>query len=139
MNKYDDIINMERPISKKHAPMPIENRAAQFMPFAALTGYDDAVEETARLTTAKIELSEEKKAELDLVISNINSRINEHPYVRITYFVPDETKAGGAYVTVSANIRKVDPVARVLVLQDKSTISIDDVLSIENPDDPVSD
>ena len=139
MNKYNDIINMERPISKKHAPMPLENRAAQFMPFAALTGYDDAVEETARLTTAKIELSEEKKAELDLALADINLQINTHPLAQITYFVPDETKAGGAYVTISENIRKMDSVARVLVLQDKSTISIDDILSIELIDDPALD
>lgn len=139
MSKYDDIIDRERPISKKHTPMPIENRAAQFMPFAALTGYDDAVEETSRLTTAKIELSEEKKAELDLSIAEINTYIGEQPKVQITYFVPDETKAGGAYVTITASIRKVDSVARVLVLQDKSTISIDDVLSIEKIDGPILD
>ena len=138
MNKYDDIINMERPISKKHAPMPLENRAAQFMPFAALTGYDDAVEETARLTSSKIELSEEKKAELDLALAAINTRIAEKPCAQITYFVPDETKAGGAYVTITSNIRKADPVARVLVLQDKSTISIDDILSIDMIDDLAS-
>ncbi len=139
MSKYDDIIDRERPISKKHTPMPIENRAAQFMPFAALTGYDDAVEETSRLTTAKIELSEEKKAELDLSIAEISTYIGEQPKVQVTYFVPDETKAGGEYVTVSTRIRKVDSVARVLVLQDKSTISIDDVLSIEKIDGPILD
>ncbi len=131
MSKYDDIINMERPISKKHAPMPLENRAAQFAPFAALTGYDDAVEETSRLTTAKIELTEEKKAELDLAISSLNAHISEHPRAQITYYVPDKTKSGGAYVTISSGIRKVDPVARTLILEDKSTISIDDILSIE--------
>lgn len=122
---------MDRPISKKHKPMPLENRAAQFAPFAALTGYDDAVSETSRLTESKIELSEEKKAELDQILSNLNSVISGHPKATITYFVPDEVKAGGEYVTISASIRQIDSVSRTIMLMDKSVIAIDDIISIE--------
>ena len=134
IDKYKDMIYMDRPISKKHTPMPLENRAAQFMPFAALTGYDDAVSETARITENKIELSEDEKAELDQILSNLNLVISKHPKASITYFVPDEVKSGGEYVTISANIRKIDSISRIVMLMDKSTIAIDDIISIE-PDD----
>lgn len=134
IDKYKDMIYMDRPISKKHTPMPLENRAAQFAPFAALTGYDDAVSETSRLTVNKIELSEEKKAELDLTLSNLNSVITTRPKASITYFVPDTLKSGGDYVTISANIRKIDTVSRTIILMDRSVIAIDDIISIEPED-----
>ena len=134
IDKYKDMIYMDRPISKKHTPMPLENRAAQFAPFAALTGYDDAVNETSRLTVNKIELSEEKKAELDLTLSNLNSVITTNPKASITYFVPDSLKAGGDYVTVNASIRKIDSVSRTIILMDRSVIAIDDIISIEPED-----
>lgn len=133
IDKYRDMLYMDRPVSKSHTPMPLENRAAQFAPFAALTGYDDAVEETARLTTNKVELSEEKKAELDITLSELHSIITTTgpAPVSVTYFVPDKAKAGGDYVTEEVTIRKIDNIARVLVLKDKSTIAIDDILSLE--------
>ncbi|ADL32773.1 hypothetical protein bpr_I0021 [Butyrivibrio proteoclasticus B316] len=137
IDKYKDMIYMDRPISKKHTPMPLENRAAQFAPFAALTGYDDAVNETSRLTVNKIELSEEKKAELDLTLSNLNSVITTNPKASITYFVPDSLKAGGDYVTVNASIRKIDSVSRTIILMDRSVIAIDDIISIEPEDGDV--
>ena len=133
IEKYKDMLYMDRPVSKRHNPMPIENRAAQFAPFAALTGYDDAVEETARLTTKKIELGEEKKAELDIALSRLLSVISEKgsAQVSVTYFVPDKSKAGGEYVSSVFDVKKVDNIKRVLVLMDKSTIDIDDILNIE--------
>ena len=137
IDKYKDMIYMDRPISKKHTPMPLENRAAQFAPFAALTGYDDAVNETSRLTVNKIELSEEKKAELDLTLSNLNSVITTNPKASITYFVPDSLKAGGDYVTVNASIRKIDSVSRTIILMDRSVIAINDIISIEPEDGDV--
>lgn len=137
IDKYKDMIYMDRPISKKHTPMPLENRAAQFAPFAALTGYDDAVNETSRLTVNKIELSEEKKAELDLTLSNLNSVITTNPKASITFFVPDSLKAGGDYVTVNASIRKIDSVSRTIILMDRSVIAIDDIISIEPEDGDV--
>ncbi len=131
IDKYKDMLYMDRPVSKRHEPMPLENRAAQFAPFAALTGYDDAVEETGRLTTRKIELSEEMKAELDISLNKLNSNISTQPLATITYFVPDAFKEGGEYVTITANLRKIDFNERLLVLQDKSTIAIENILNIE--------
>lgn len=127
------MLYMERPVSKRHTPMSLENRAAQFAPFAALTGYDEAVEETARLTTEKIELSEEKKAELDLALSNLLSVISSSgsARVQVTFFVPDNLKSGGEYVTKGVNVKRVDNIKKVLILEDKSTIDISDILNLE--------
>ena len=133
IEKYKDMLYMERPVSKRHTPMSLENRAAQFAPFAALTGYDEAVEETARLTTEKIELSEEKKAELDLALSNLLSVISSSgsAKVQVTFFVPDNLKSGGEYVTKGVNVKRVDNIKKVLILEDKSTIDISDILNLE--------
>ncbi len=128
--KYDDIIHMERPVSRHHVPMPLENRAAQFAPFAALTGYDDAVDEAARITGSRIELSEEMKGELDMKLSEIASHIAEHPEVSVTYFVPDLLKDGGEYVTVTGAVRKINLTERQIVLENIGAISIDDVLEL---------
>ena len=128
--KYDDIIHMERPVSRHHVPMPLENRAAQFAPFAALTGYDDAVDEAARITGSRIELSEEMKGELDMKLSEIASHIAEHPEVSVTYFVPDLLKDGGEYVTVTGAVRKINLTERQIVLENIGAISIDDVFEL---------
>ena len=128
--KYDDIIHVERPVSRHHVPMPLENRAAQFAPFAALTGYDDAVDEAARITGSRIELSEEMKGELDMKLSEIASHIAEHPEVSVTYFVPDLLKDGGEYVTVTGAVRKINLTERQIVLENIGAISIDDVLEL---------
>ncbi len=139
MSKYDDIINLPRPISKKHRPMAIENRAAQFAPFAALTGYDDAVEETARLTDRRIDLTEEMKAELDEVMMQILNREGSERKVKVTYFVPDMLKDGGEYVTKTVTVRRIDMITRELILDDKSRIAINDIYTMEviteNPED----
>lgn len=133
IEKYKDMLYMKRPISKRHTPMPLENRAAQFAPFAALTGYDEAVEETARLTTNKIDLSEEKKAELDITLSNLNNFLNKSgsAKVSVTFFVPDQVKSGGEYVTDIFLVKKIDTVSRMLILKDKKTIDIEDILDLE--------
>lgn len=131
MGKYDDIINMERPISKNHRPMDLGNRAAQFMPFAALTGYDDAVEETGRLTTEKIDLTEERIRELDEKISEVAAHIKDGPVkMLVTYFVPDLYKSGGEYVTKEVTIRKIDSYKKSLVLADKTEIFIHDIYDL---------
>ena len=96
MSEYDDIIDLPRPKSR-HEPMPMSDRAAQFSPFATLTGYGDAIDETARLTDVRIELSEEERAELDYKQQYLSTL--DAPTVSVTYFVPDERKSGGAYVT----------------------------------------
>ena len=128
---YEDIINMPRPVSKKRRPMPILNRAAQFAPFAALTGYDDAVEETARLTGSKIELEEYEKEEIGRQLYLIKEDIKNKPEVSITYFVPDELKDGGEYVSFKGCVKKIDELNQVVVTDDGLKIPMDFILWIE--------
>lgn len=110
MNKYEDIINLPHHVSKTRKPMSLYNRAAQFAPFAALTGYDDAIKETSRITEQRIELSEELKNMLNQKIKLISENIKLQPKVSITYFVPDNKKSGGVYKTISGNVRRIDEI-----------------------------
>ncbi len=128
-NKYDDIINLEHHVSKKHPQMSMYSRAAQFASFAALTGYEEAVEETARITSNKIELEEEEKANINKIINEIYKNISNHPKVIITYFVPDAKKQGGQYITVSKKVRKVDEDRKIIILENGEEIPI---LNISN-------
>ena len=130
-NKYDDIINLPHHISKKHPQMTLEARAAQFAPFAALTGYDDEVKETARLTNRRIELDDEAKSILDNKIQIILERISQRPTVSITYFIPDTRKAGGEYVTITGIIKKVDGYNQVIVLENRTEIPINEIIDID--------
>ena len=127
MTEYDDIIDLPRPKSK-HEPMPMSDRAAQFSPFAALTGYGDAIDETARLTDARIELSEEERAELDYKQQYLATL--DSPTVTVTYFVPDERKTGGAYVTHTGVLKRVDEVERMVVFEDGLRVPLDEVVDI---------
>ena len=128
MSEYDDIIDLPRPKSK-HEPMPMSDRAAQFSPFAALTGYGDAIDETARLTDARIELSEEERAELDYKQQYLATL--DAPTVTVTYFVPDERKTGGAYVTHTGVLKRVDEVERMVVFKDGLRVPLDEVMDIK--------
>lgn len=128
MTEYDDIIDLPRPKSK-HEPMPMSDRAAQFSPFAALTGYGDAIDETARLTDARIELSEEERAELDYKQQYLATL--DSPTVTVTYFVPDERKTGGAYVTHTGVLKRVDEVERMVVFKDGLRVPLDEVMDIK--------
>lgn len=130
-NKYDDIINLPHHISKKHPQMTLEARAAQFAPFAALTGYDDEVKETARLTNRRIELDDEAKSILDNKIQIILEQISQRPTVSITYFIPDTRKAGGEYVTITGIIKKVDSYNQVIVLENRTEIPINEIIDID--------
>jgi len=130
-HKYDDIIHLSRPVSKKRSPMSHYDRAAQFSPFAALTGYDAVIAETGRLTDNQIELDEGGKALLDEKLQTIQARILEYPAVKVTVFCPDSRKSGGAYETVTGNVKKIDPVARMLVLTGGNVIPIDRIYGIE--------
>lgn len=130
--KYDDIINMERPVSKRHPPMPRANRAAQFAPFAALTGYEAVIDEAARLTARQIELDEDAKAEINRQLLALAARTDagEPVQVELTWFEPDGLKLGGAYRTETVTLRRVDQAYRLLELSDRSLIEIDRVLNI---------
>ena len=128
MTEYDDIIDLPRPKSK-HEPMPMSDRAAQFSPFAALTGYGDAIDETARLTDRRIELSEEERAELDYKQQYLATL--DAPTVTVTYFVPDERKSGGAYVTHTGVLKRIDELERMMLFMDGTRVELDDVMGIE--------
>ena len=130
-HKYDDIINMPHHVSHSRPRMSNYDRAAQFSPFAALTGYEDAVEETARLTDARLELSEDMKTILNKKIQMIVDNMDAYPIVTITYFVPDKKKAGGAYVDVTGIVKEIDEYERCIVMTDKKKIPIEQVRAIE--------
>ena len=129
-NKYEDIINLEHHISKKHPQMSISDRAAQFASFAALTGYEEEVEEAARITSRKIELVEEEKAILNRKIEEIQKRINNKPKITITYFIPDPRKDGGEYITVFGIVKKIDEDKKVILLENNETIPISEINDI---------
>ena len=130
--RYADIIDKQHHVSKKHPPMSMEDRAAQFSPFAALTGYDAAIVETARLTAQRVELDEYERQALNKKLQFISEHLNEHPKVSITCFVPDARKEGGEYVTVTGNIKKLDDYEHRIVLMDGSRILMEDVIGIED-------
>ena len=129
---YSDIINRERPVSKKHPPMDRMMRAAQFAPFAALTGHDEAVRETARLTDERIVLEEDERQTLDERFLFLRAHLADRPRVTFTYFKPDLKKAGGAYVSVSGTVRRVDDVERQIIMEDGVVIYIDAVTAIDS-------
>ena len=130
--KYDDIINLDRPVSRKHSPMPMEERAAQFSPFAALTGYEDVIAEAARLTAEQIELDEDARQELDRELTRLAQRIETGgpTEAELTWFVPDGLKLGGEYLTRRVRIRRVDQTYRLLELEDRSLIEIARILNL---------
>lgn len=127
---YDDIINLPHPVSKKRPQMSPADRAAQFSPFAALTGYDAAVKETARITDQRVELDEHEIATLNDKLQSISRRIKEHPEVSITYFQPDAKKAGGAYVTATGAVKKILAYERIVVMADGTNIAIEEIIGI---------
>ncbi|MCD8180974.1 MAG: YolD-like family protein [Firmicutes bacterium] len=132
MNRnYDDIINMPHHVSAKRKHMSMTDRAAQFSPFAALTGYDDVVSETARLTSDKPELDETEIAEINRKLAELQEHIAEQPRVTVTYFVPDKLKSGGKYVTVTDKVKKIQPFERVLILEDGCIVPFGDIINIE--------
>ena len=129
---YEDILNLPHHVSKTRPQMSMLDRAAQFSPFAALTGYDDAIKETGRLTDEKIEMDEDRKAALDMKQAYLIEMIDEQPEISITYFLPDAKKSGGAYVTVTGNLKRFDEYERLLILTDCNKIPMDDIADIES-------
>lgn len=128
-HKYDDIINMPHHTSLKRVRMPMKDRAAQFLPFAALTGYDDEIKETARLTDEKIYLSEETTSVINKKICILSE--SEASEISITYFVPDDKKSGGSYVTESGTVKKIDDYKKVIVMKNGTEIPFKDILDID--------
>ena len=129
---YDDILHLPHPTSKNHPRMSIQERAAQFSPFAALTGHAAAIAETARLTARKMELDEDTRAELDRRQAILLEHIDQQPEVTVTWFAPDEKKDGGAYVTTTGRLKKIDQVERILVLTDGTRIPLEDVANLKS-------
>lgn len=128
---YEDIINLPHPVSKTHPQMSMMARAAQFAPFAALTGHNAAIEETARLTDSERELSEMEQGGLNQKMAWLQEHIDEHPFITITHFVHDARKAGGAFVQTPGNLKSIDAVDQVLLLKDGTKISLRGILEIE--------
>ena len=131
MNGYEDIMNLRRPQYPDHPPMPIHDRAAQFSPFAALVGYDDAVAETARLTDRRREISEEELRELNEAVASLSECIATRPLVTVDYFIPDARKEGGRYESKTGNLRTIDTYHREVVFTDGEKISLDLMYAIK--------
>ena len=130
--KYNSIINLPHHTSPTRPRMPLQDRAAQFAPFAALTGYDSMVEETARLTDAEDAFSEEHTALIDKKLRILSELESEHLYVEITYFIPDERKSGGRYDTAYGHIKLIDKIEGAIILKDKRRISFDKIRDINS-------
>lgn len=136
---YDDILHLPHPTSKRHPRMPIADRAAQFSPFAALTGHKAAIEETARVTERRIELDEDAKEQLDQTLQLLLERIDEQPEITVTWFSPDKKKAGGQYHTATGKLKRIDTQESRLILTDGTQIPLEDLLEIRSEsfqDDP---
>lgn len=130
MNNYEDIINLPHHISSKRPQMSKEQRASQFAPFSALTGYEDAIKETARLTNRKIDVDDGLREILNNKLNIIEENIKNKPEVSITYFIPDKKKDGGEYTTITGIVRRIDEVNNLIIMEDKSKIDMNDILNI---------
>ena len=131
--RYDDIIDLPHHQSATRPRMSRINRAAQFAPFAALTGYEAAIQETGRLTDMRIELDESRKAVLNEKLRLLMLHLHDKPEVTITYFEPDLKKSGGAYLSVTGHVRKVDKYSRTVSLEDGTSVLIDQIFGIDSP------
>lgn len=129
-HKYDDIINLPHHVSARHPQMSLSDRAAQFSPFAALTGHDAGIRETARLTDAFAELDEGRKAEIDEQLQWIKENQSQKPGIEVTYFQPDLTKSGGAYMTFRGRVKKVDEYNRRIIFTDGTVLLMETLFSI---------
>ena len=129
--KYEDIVDLPRPQPRGRAPMSRLDRAAQFSPFAALTGYEETIEETARLTEAPVELDAGSVGELDAALRTIQESVHSQPEVTVHYFIPDSWKQGGSYETVRGRVRRLDPIAQQMQFTDGQILSFSRIFKIE--------
>lgn len=130
INKYNDIINLSHHVSKKHPQMSLEARSAQFAPFSALTGYEDIIEETARLTFERKEIDEEMKISINEKLQEIINKINMKPIATFTYYVPDSQKEGGYYRTVTSKVVKIDKYKQLVYLENNIEIPINEIVDL---------
>ena len=130
-NPYEDMLELPHPVSKTHPQMPRRDRAAQFAPFAALTGYEEAVREAARFTEEKMILDEDSKEQLDWKLRCLQEKVKEKPTITVTYFLKDEKKKGGKYVTVTGVLKKIDSYTHQFVLESGEEIPVEDIVSLE--------
>ena len=131
--KYDDILHLPYPRPTKFPRMSAVDRAAQFSPFAALTGYEETIQETGRLTASPLELHEDARVDLDRKQQLLLEMRNGHPEVSVCYFLPDERKAGGAYVCVTGTLRSIDPISRILQMENGTQIPLDAITELDSP------
>ena len=129
--KYDAIMDLPHPTSTRHPRMPIQDRAAIFSPFAALSGYGAAIAETARRTDRRIELGEDAKAELDCKQAILLEHITEQPEITVTWFQPDETKDGGTYAAITGRLKKIDGLARILWMTNGCAIPLENIIDLQ--------
>ena len=130
-DNYDDIIHLPRHVSKRHPQMSLYNRAAQFAPFSALTGYGEAIAETARQTNPKIEMMEDDRQLMDRKLLLLTNHLEEEPTITITYFQPDGRKSGGQYLTITGVVKAIRTNERIIIMKDRTKISIDTIVGLE--------
>ena len=128
---YEDIVNLPRPISKKHPQPPLSERAARFAPFAAITGYEEMVLEEARVTEKQIELDECALILLNEKLNILQNNLSQSPEITVTYFAPDKKKAGGAYVSISGAVRQIDSYSKLLILENDKKIRVEDIYQLD--------
>lgn len=131
MSRYSKILDLSRPEYPDIPKMPIEDRAAQFSPFAAVVGYEDAVAEESRLTERRIEQSEDEAAKLDMSLARLREEISQSPLIKATYFVPDLKKDGGEYVSKEGRVRRIDEACGLLIFTDRTSIKIADLIGLD--------
>ena len=129
--KYEDMLYLEPPVSKIHRKMSISERAAQFMPFAALTGYEDLIRESSRMTQRRIELSETEIEELKNKLEFLHVHEKEKPLIKVMYFLQDLKKNGGSYQTVEKQLHRIDDIEKKVIFKDRTTIQFDDIILVE--------
>ena len=129
-NLYGDIIHLPHYEPKHHKRMDLYKRAAQFAPFAALTGYGEAVDEAARYTVEAMDLSEDENSRMDRLLMILQAKMNEAPVIRVTHFIPDENKAGGSYVETEGRVKKIDPMDKSLVMYGEKKIRLEHIIDM---------
>lgn len=133
-DNYEDIINLEHPTSKNHPRMSMDSRAAQFAPFSALTGYEENVKETARLTDERIDIDDGLKELLNTKLVIIEENLYKDPLITLTYFIPDKKKDGGKYVSSEVHIKRIDKVEFKIITKENIIIDIDNIINISSRD-----